>query len=174
MKRISATLAALFFAGSFAVAASAQEPAAHDHEASTSVNFDKYVPGAAELEGRIIAPCCWTQTIEIHGSPASTELRQEIRQRLTAGETPDAIERSLVQRYGPKILAVPPGSRLPSVGIGLGLVVIGAGIGALTLLKRWQRRATPALADGPKLEPGAADAELDARVDAELSRLDRE
>lgn len=173
MNRLSATLAAFLFAGSFALAAAADDPA-HDHAAPDSVNFDRYVPGAAELEGRIIAPCCWTQTIDIHGSPASTELRQEIRQRLTAGETPDAIERSLVERYGPKILAVPPGSRLPSVGIGLGLVVIGAGIGAVTLLKRWQRRATLATADGPKLSGGADDAELDARVDAELSRLDRE
>ncbi len=173
MKRYTATLAALLFVGTVTSAAPAQEPAAHEHEAPASANFDKYVPGAAELEGRIIAPCCWTQTIDIHGSPASTELRQEIRQRLTAGETPDAIERSLVQRYGPKILAVPPGSRLPSVGIGLGLVVLGAGIGALTLLKRWQRR-TPAVADGPKAAAGITDAELDARVDAELSRLDRE
>lgn len=153
--------------------ASADEPA-HEHEAPSSVNFDKFVAGAAELEGRIIAPCCWTQTIDIHGSPASTELRQEIRRRLTAGETSDAIERSLVDRYGPKILAVPPGSRLPSVGIGLGLVVVGAGIGAVTLLKRWQRRATLATADGPKLPASENDAELDARVDAELSRLDRE
>lgn len=158
--------------GTIAVSAPAQTAA--EHEPQANANFDKYVPGAAELEGRIIAPCCWTQTIDIHGSEISTELRQEIRQRLSAGESSEAIERSLVARYGPKILAVPPGSRLPSVGIGLGLVVIGAGIGALSLLKRWQRRSEPA-ALGPKDEaPSPGDAELDARLDAELSRLDRE
>ncbi|MFZ5897472.1 MAG: cytochrome c-type biogenesis protein [Myxococcota bacterium] len=148
-------------------------PDGHDHQQAT-VSFDKYVAGATELEGRIIAPCCWTQTIDIHGSPVSTELRQEIRQRLTLGESAEAIERSLVERYGAKVLAVPPGSQLGSVGIGLGLVVLGAGIGAVALLKRWQRRSGDP-SEAPKPQPaGLTDAELDARVDAELSRLDRE
>ena len=95
--------------------------------ASQSVNFATYVKGAAELEGKIIAPCCWTQTIDIHGSPLSTELRQEIRTRLTAGESAQAIEQSLVARYGPKILAVPAGSQLGSAGSLLGIAMAVAG-----------------------------------------------
>lgn len=172
MNRLFAFAVALLVSA-HAFAVPAQNPP--EHQAASSVNFDQYVPGAAELEGKIIAPCCWTQTIDIHGSEISTELRQEIRQRLLAGESSEAIEQSLVTRYGPKILAVPPGSRLPTVGVGIGLALLGAGIGALSLLKRWQRRSTPLAAGGPPTEAAnASDAELDARVDAELSRLDRE
>lgn len=170
----SRKLAAALFLSTLVVGLPALAGPEHDHDPA-SANFDQYVPGAAALEGRIIAPCCWTQTIDIHGSPISTELRQEIRRRLTAGESADAIEKSLVERFGPKVLAVPPGSRLGSAGILLGLGMLGAGVGAVVLLRRWQRRsaplplgATPAAAGAPN------DAELDARVDAELSRLDGE
>lgn len=150
---------------------------AADPEAKSTANFDAYVPGAAELEGRIIAPCCWTQTIDIHGSEIATELRQEIRRRLTAGESADAIERSLVERYGEKILATPPGSRLGSAGGLLALGLVGAGVSAVFLLKRWQRRSGESAPTKDKLAAAGAqtgDAELDARLDAELARMDRD
>jgi cytochrome c-type biogenesis protein CcmH len=129
-----------------------------------------YVPGAAALEGRIMAPCCWMQTIDIHGSEIASELRMEIRKRLRAGETADAIQASLVQRYGPRILAVPPGSPLKSVATLLALGLAGAGAGALVMLKRWRGRAlSPA---GPTPKKLGDDAQLDARLDAELRALD--
>lgn len=154
--------------------ASAHEPT---HKDTPAANFDKFVPGATELEGKIIAPCCWTQTIDVHGSPASTELRLEIRRRLTAGETSEAIEQSFVQRYGEKVLAVPPGSKLGSAALWIGLSILAAGGGALALMRRWQQRGgLPALAgDAGRAQAAgsnAADAALDARVDAELAKLD--
>lgn len=151
-------------------------PAAADEaEPPAPTHFDTYVKGAAELEGKIIAPCCWTQTIDIHGSPVSTELRQEIRTRLTAGESAESIEKSLVARYGPKVLAVPAGSRLGSAG-GLLIAAMGAaGAGAVVLLRRWQRRSKPVESAPVKAgTPRPADAALDARIDAELASLDRD
>ncbi len=148
-----------------------------DPAGESNARFDEFVPGAVELEGRIIAPCCWTQTIDVHGSPLSSELRLEIRRRLTAGETADAIEQSLVKRYGDKVLAVPPGSRLGGYAIWLGLTMVFAGGFAVWLLRRWQHRsvlqALPVgAAAATALPAGAADAALEARVDAELSRLE--
>jgi cytochrome c-type biogenesis protein CcmH len=139
-------------------------------------DFAAFVPGARELEGRIIAPCCWTQSIDIHGSEVSSALRTEIRSRLQKGESAADIERSLVDRYGAKVLAVPPGSRLGGAGILLALALSAGGIGAVVLLRRWQRRSrsdTPLNSDGKKSEPTGPDA-LDARLDAELDRLDRD
>ena len=127
-----------------------------------------YVPGASALEGRIMAPCCWTQTIDIHGSEIANDLRREIRKRLRSGETSDAIEASLVGRYGEKILAVPPGSPLKTLATLLVLGMVGAGGGALLMLKRWRGRAL-APAGLPKGKPNA---QLDARLDAELRALD--
>jgi cytochrome c-type biogenesis protein CcmH len=171
-KCVEASLLAIALLVSWQSAAHAHEPAAPGTE---TVNFDTYVKGAAELEGKIIAPCCWTQTIDIHGSPASTALRQEIRQRLTAGESSEAIESSLVQRYGSKILAVPVGSQLGSAG-GFLIVAMGAaGVGAVVLLRRWQRRSKPTEGAATKpAELAPADAALDARIDAELASLDRD
>src|SRR5215216_4728830 len=79
-----------------------------EHVAATEAGEDlqSYVPGASRLEGRIMAPCCWNQTIDIHGSEPAYELRREIRKRLKAGESADTIEASFVKRFGPKILAV--------------------------------------------------------------------
>src|SRR5689334_3223104 len=102
-------LQSLFLAASLAlVSVSARADATHvtpEDPNKYAEELQGYVPGASALEGRIIAPCCWTQTIDIHGSELSNDLRREIRKRLRAGEGADAIEASLVARFGPKILA---------------------------------------------------------------------
>src|SRR5258708_33287899 len=86
-----------------AYAADAADPERPPPASEAGEDLEGYVPGAARLEGRIMAPCCWMQTIDIHGSEVAYDLRREIRQRLKSGEASDAIEASLVQRYGPKI-----------------------------------------------------------------------
>jgi cytochrome c-type biogenesis protein CcmH len=136
-------------------------------------DFALFVPGARELEGRIIAPCCWTQTIDIHGSEVSSALRTEIRSRLRKGESADSIERSMVDRYGARVLAVPPGSRLGGAGILLALALSAGGVGAVVLLRRWQRRSRREEPSEHKPESAGPDP-LDARLDAELARLDRD
>jgi cytochrome c-type biogenesis protein CcmH len=145
----------------------------HHELPQEGVSFD-HVPGAAALEGKIIAPCCWNQTIDIHGSEVSTQLRVEIRNRLKTGETPDAIEASLIQRYGQKIIAVPEGSRLGTTGVLLAIVMGAAGVFAFSLLRRWRDRVAPPPPKREGEEPAAATPALDSRLDAELAALDRE
>lgn len=153
--------------------ASADEHAAPADSATYSEELQGYVPGASALEGRIRAPCCWNQTLDIHGSEVSNELRREIRKRLRAGEASDAIEASLVERYGSRILATPPGSPLKNVAAALAIAMIGAGVLGFRMLKRWrkpaEKGAKPAAASAERA-PG--DAQLDARLDAELRALD--
>lgn len=161
--------AALVVTPGFALAQNDPEAPPED-PARYAPELQGYVPGAQALEGRIMAPCCWVQTIDIHGSEIASELRVEIRKRLRAGETSDAIEASLVQRYGPRILAVPPGSPLKSVATLLALGLVGAGAGALVMLKRWRGRTVALAAPAPK--NAGNDAQLDARLDAELRALD--
>jgi cytochrome c-type biogenesis protein CcmH len=149
-----------------------QEAPPHD-PTDYAAELQGYVPGAAVLEGKILAPCCWNQTLDIHGSEPSMALRREIRKRLRAGESEEAITASLVERYGAKILAVPPGSPLKGVAAVMALGMGGAGILAFGMLKRWRARGTPA--DDKTKKPNAEDAveaKLDARLDAELKALD--
>jgi cytochrome c-type biogenesis protein CcmH len=118
-----------------------------------------------------MAPCCWNQTIDIHGSEPSYQLRREIRRRLKAGETADAIEQSLVQRYGAKILAVPDSSPLGGLATLLAIGFGGAGVAAYFMLKRWSRAGAAA---APKPGSAAGAAEPKAKRDALDERLDRE
>jgi len=181
--RSRTTVWLLFGALSALPAASAR--ADEEHSDPSSVNqagedMDTYVEGASRLEGRIMAPCCWMQTIDIHGSPIAEELRSEIRRRLRAGETPDAIEASFVQRYGEKILAVPNSSPIGGLATFLALGFGGAGVSAYFMLRRWSRAGksggsggTPKpkkKADKPSAGEPKRDA-LDERLDRELSEI---
>jgi cytochrome c-type biogenesis protein CcmH/NrfF len=141
-------------------------------DATPNASFDEYVPGAALLEGQLLAPCCWDasrQTLDIHGSPIANELRTEIRRRLKAGETTDAIKADLVNRYTTKILAVPPDNPLKHMGTVLTVGLLGAGVLAARMVLRW-RKKSPAvpLAPVPASASGAAHDEWDDRIDQEL------
>lgn len=161
--------AAVFFGSTAAVA---DDP--NHVDAPVDEAFNEYVPGAARLEGRLLAPCCWDssrQTLDIHGSPIANELRREIRRRLKAGETPDAIEADLVHRYTTKILAAPPDSPIAHLGTVLSFGLIGAGGLAVVMVNRWRKRA-PASKAGAK--PATARDEWDERLDDELREDDPE
>ena len=110
---------------------------------------------------------------DIHGSEVSNELRREIRKRLRAGESPEAIEASIVQRYGEKVLAVPPGSPLKSVAILLSIAMAGAGVGGFFMLRRWRERGQKTKEQAPK-DKATPETNQDygARLDAELKALD--
>ena len=148
--------------------------ASSSRRTSSSEPFDyEHVKGATELEGRIIAPCCWNQTIDIHGSELSTQLRREIRERLKKGESPEAIEASFVERYGQKVVAVKAGSRLGSTAVLLAMGMGAAGVFAFSLMRRWRDRSGPTKPE-KKGQTASSNAALDARVDAELAALDRD
>jgi cytochrome c-type biogenesis protein CcmH len=128
-----------------------------------------YVEGASALEGRLLAPCCWNQTLDIHGSETANELRREIRRRLQGGESQEAIESSIVLRYGEKIRAVPPGSPLKTTAILLLGVMGVAGVGAAFMLKSWRRRSQ---AGRPAPASGEAKRDrYDDQIDDELDRM---
>src|SRR6478752_3583751 len=147
--------------------------AAHAQKEAAGEDMTTFVPGASRLEGRIMAPCCWMQTIDIHGSPIAEELRTEIRRRLRAGESADAIEASFVQRFGPKILAVPDSSPLGGLATGLAVAFGGAGVAGYFMLKRWSRAGKPKKAEKPVSGEPKRDA-LDERLDRELSEIDNQ
>jgi hypothetical protein len=48
---------------------------------------------ARRLESYLVAPCCWTEPLDVHDSPLAHDLRDEISARLGRGEPALAIER---------------------------------------------------------------------------------
>lgn len=125
---------------------------------------------ARELAGRLIAPCCWTQTLDIHDSPIAEQLRAEIAQRLRAGEPAAKIEDDLAARYSEKIRAVPRGED-PRVALPLivGALMASAILWLLWLGSRWLRssRVEPTAS----LASSAGDQRFDERLDEELKNL---
>lgn len=147
-------------------------PAAFAEQSLPPSDIGENVPGAERLEGRLLAPCCWAQTLDIHGSEIANELRREIRSRLKGGESPEAIEANLVARYGERIRAVPDQVPLALMGSLGWLGVAASAVGLGWLLWRWRKRGTASVGNlTPAAEAGRGDV-TDARLDEELRRIE--
>lgn len=122
---------------------------------------------ARALERRLLAPCCYRETLDVHESPSAAALRDEIRGRLRAGEAAQAVEASLVRRHGPKIRATLPGQ----TGDALAALLFVVSPALLLLAWRRLRRAAPA---PPEERPAPRDRErraLEDRLDEDLEAL---
>jgi cytochrome c-type biogenesis protein CcmH len=117
----------------------------------------------------IIAPCCFSQQVSVHHSPAADEVRKDVRLRLAAGETREQILNAYVSQYGKRILAEPPAEGfdralyvLPPL-----LLILSAAL-VVGVVRRFSRRpATVAAVAIPAASPT-----YDARLDDELRDLD--
>jgi cytochrome c-type biogenesis protein CcmH len=125
---------------------------------------------ARRLEQELMAPCCWSQQVSVHSSPAAERIRADIRVRLAAGETRQHILDAYVAEYGQAILVEPParGGNLalyvaPPLALGASAVLL------VTLVRRFSRRASAAPAAPPE---AAADPRLAETLDRELEELD--
>ena len=125
---------------------------------------------ASLLSERLIAPCCWTQTLDIHDSPLATSLRVEIQERLSRGEGESSIEEDLIFRYGEQMRAVPKGgdARLIVPAVVFALMATSL-VGLLWLARKWRKRSrTVELVALPHTD---ASPDYDDRLNAELYRL---
>ena len=147
-------------------------PADDDHNPDTRAEYDAThaAPGERELFGRLVAPCCWNHplySIVLH--PGRT-LRCEIRSRLHAGESSEAIEADFVKRYGPQVRAESSSRGLAWTSVAVLALAMIAALFLIATIRRWLRsgRAAAGPAVAVKEQPDA----WDARIDDELRALD--
>jgi cytochrome c-type biogenesis protein CcmH/NrfF len=159
-----AALAALLAAapaGPAAALASGLAPASGPAPAGakTPVSEDTVHDVASQLR------CVVCQSLSVADSPSETahQMKDIIRERLTAGESPEQVRAYFVDKYGTWILLSPPrqGFNLlvwvvPFAGLGLGLVLV------LIVVRRWSRR--PATSEAPPLDPA-----MRARIRREMA-----
>jgi cytochrome c-type biogenesis protein CcmH len=140
--------------------------------AIASAQAEPRVDGEVALEQRLVAPCCWVQTLDVHDSPVARDLRAEIHRRLAAGEPAPKIEADLVARYGDRIRAMPPGNPLAkTAAVVFGAVALAALLLVL-LVRRWVKRdRTAEAADAPAKDAAARD-EYDDELDDQLRKMD--
>ncbi len=120
---------------------------------------------ARALEAQLISPCCWSQPVSMHYSPAAGRMRVEIRRLLSEGMTPEQVREAFVAQYGERILAAPPVRGFFGLSYWLPILALLAGAGVVTVYYRTHRhspRETPT-AQPARIDPGWA-----RRLEAEL------
>ncbi len=124
---------------------------------------------ARALEGMLIAPCCFSQQVSVHQSPAADEVRKDVRARLAAGQTRQQILDAYVGNYGKRILAEPPAEGFDRALYLLPpLLLLGSAALVIWLVRRFSGRATQASEPAPVVAGG----NYDQKLDDELRDLD--
>jgi len=126
-----------------------------------------FVQGEKSVETRLLAPCCWNGTLDVHESDLARELRKEIRMRLRGGESVDVVEASMVERYGDRVRAAPANEH---VGVLLGAGALAAIGMAILLLRRSVGGMRLAVASAAAAGSPSPRDEWDERLDDELTR----
>ena len=128
-------------------------------------------PTLAELEREVVCPSCHT-TLNLSHSPVADRMRAFIRARIAAGDTKSEIKEKLVDEFGEVVLAAPParGFNVLAWALPLAAAVLGSLLLAV-LARRWAR-ARASLPDASTNGRGAADPELERRLDEELARFE--
>lgn len=92
------------------------------------------------ISRQLMCPVCAGQTVAESDAAVAREMRDIIRQKLLAGETPDQILRYFVAQFGDGVLAEPPRRGLsavlylgPPLALALGLAL------AAIFIRRWTR-----------------------------------
>lgn len=63
-----------------------------------------------KLEDRLMAPCCYSQTIDVHMSAEAEQMREEVTSMVLAGQSEQQIVQYYKAKYGETILVVPDGA----------------------------------------------------------------
>jgi len=126
-------------------------------------------PSAAELESELVCPVC-ESTLDTSNAPVALRMKAFIRERIAAGDTKSEIKASLVDQFGPAVLAEPPKKGfelvawlLPLAGLALGVIVVGL------LAWRWSHARG---GDEPADVAEPLDPALERRLDDELARYE--
>ncbi len=130
---------------------------------SGSVSPDRVNRIAAQL----IAPCCWSQTADVHQSDAAKAVKEKIRVGILTGKTDEQIVQEFIDEYGERILSVPrPRGFNLTLWVFLGLVMAVSGAGLAWYVKRIARYAPSRKTSSAPVEDS-----MNKRIENELKTL---
>ena len=148
---LAALLACAATLPALAADAPASAPAASAATSQATVKFEapsaRLTAADPALEARMLAitgelRClvCQNQTIADSHADLAVDLRQEVRELLLKGMTPDQVRQYMTDRYGDFVLYRPPlKATTLALWFGLFALLIG-GIGVLWAVLRWRNR----------------------------------
>ena len=85
----------------------------------------------AKLEDKLMAPCCYSQTIRVHMSMEAEQMREEVKDMVLAGRSEQDIIKFYKAKYGATILVVPDG-KVGQIAYGVPIIVALSAFGLLT------------------------------------------
>lgn len=117
---------------------------------------------------QMYCPVCENIPLDVCGTAACAQWRDEIRIQLESGSTPDEIISDFVARYGDRVVGTPQNPTLRALSLVTPWVAAGLVVAlALYLLLRWWRGQRPALATAAaSAQP--ADDDYRARLERDL------
>ena len=122
---------------------------------------------ANALYDEVMSPFCPGRTLANCPSPQAAQLREQIKQRLTAGSTDEQIKDELYEAYGEVVLGAPR-----KEGFGLLAYVLPAFfiLAGAVVLVRWVNSMKRAPVTEAAV-PDTLDSQSQARLESELSQL---
>jgi cytochrome c-type biogenesis protein CcmH len=122
-----------------------------------------------DIEDEVMCLQCGT-ALNLSTAPVAERERDFIRREIAAGKTKQEIKDDLVDRFGPRVLAVPEdeGFGLAAYLVPVLAVVLALG-GLIVAARRWRRPARQSQPAQPALDPSDAQ-----RLERELAAYDRE
>ena len=125
----------------------------------------------ANLEDRLMAPCCYSQTIRVHMSAEAEQMREEVTGMVLAGKSEQDIIKYYKAKYGETILVVPDG-KTGQIAYGVPIIVALSAFGLLTfgidqtLRKRTAKVRATQIIDSSPISTGVLERiRLDVRED---------
>jgi cytochrome c-type biogenesis protein CcmH len=123
-----------------------------------------------DIEDEVMCDVCGIP-LNIAESPRAEQQRQEIKQMIARGMTKKQIKATLVERYGPSILATPEDHGFSLAAYIVPIAAVLAALVALAIaIPRWRRRRPPAGRDDDDGGPGLSAADT-RRLDEDLARF---
>lgn len=105
------------------------------------------------ISGRLKCLQCVGESVAASQAPLAVQFRQEIRDRMAAGDTDDEILNFFAQRYGQEVLLTPPSSGIGGLVWVIPVVAVAAAVLALaSTFRRWRRERD----DGPATDEDIA------------------
>ncbi|MBI5282889.1 MAG: cytochrome c-type biogenesis protein CcmH [Candidatus Solibacter usitatus] len=111
------------------------------------------VADARRIQEKLIAPCCWSESVAVHRSEPAARMRIEIEQMVRSGLSEEQIIARYVAQHGERILLEPRGGKFTWLMI-TPVFALAAGGYLLARYLRRPRAPEPVAGDTGAVLPG--------------------
>jgi cytochrome c-type biogenesis protein CcmH len=96
-------------------------------------------PRERRLQEKLVATCCWNESIAFHRSETAAEMRAELKGMIDAGLSDEQILARFREKYSARVLIEPQGGTSTLIyAVPAALTILG-GIGLAWMIRRWAR-----------------------------------